>query len=231
MLAAWLREKYPRSEVLVERDCATSHTRVPDVQIVGPGGQRVAFDIEYAALTVEEFATRTAFYAAEGVPVVWLWGHTGKHLRKGRPEYIEGAFKLNAVQEKARSLGMQLLWLNPALSKIGIAATTARYAAQEFRVQGDRGQFDLEIDELDELEVVVAGVTSPRLAKLEAGRAARQAQIEAFTVAARAAADALLAQQELRQKAARDRQADLVARRGAQQVTRRPPTRREVLES
>lgn len=133
VVADWLRRMPGGLEVQLEQSVDTQRrrrARVADVMATDPRtGRRTAFEVQYAALSVDEWRARTAEYAEAGIGVIWLFGHVGVHMRARRGTESYGAtVQVGAVHAAASSLGgLPALWLNPASGLLAIA--TARHDA------------------------------------------------------------------------------------------------------
>jgi len=157
VLAQWLRTHLPDGQVQVEGATDTQRTRVADVLAILDDGHRIAFEVQYAPLSVQEWRERHASYAAQGITDVWLWGHT--RLHRSRSPY-DPPVRLNDVQDEVRRAGLPVLWINPETSEIARAVT---------RLQGDRLRSiddqhgEVVIQSLRALGLSPAGFTSPLL--------------------------------------------------------------------
>jgi hypothetical protein len=72
VVARWLAE-LGWSDIGVERK-DTQSLRRPDVTAVSPTGERVAVEVQYSQLTVEEWQRRDTDLRTAGWQVFWLWG-------------------------------------------------------------------------------------------------------------------------------------------------------------
>ena len=81
VLAQWLRSRFPGLTVEIESGIDTQRSSVADVMATSPSGRRVAFEVQYSPLSVASWLERHRRYAQAGVTDVWLFGHTGPHLR------------------------------------------------------------------------------------------------------------------------------------------------------
>lgn len=119
-IADWLTEHYPHSTVRVEEQSDTNRTRIADVMITGPTGQRIAFEVQYSPITPEKWLERHDSYVQQGITDIWLWGHHGANLKEDR--YLPGTVKLTPAQQLVSELGLPLLWFNPVLGDVGTAS-------------------------------------------------------------------------------------------------------------
>lgn len=113
--------------------------RVADVLLTCRAGGRLAVEVQYSALTVEQYRERTTSYRAMGISVVWLWGHVGHHgLSK------HSAAVLRDVHRAVLADGMPLLWLNPATEQLAWAV-----GDDDLLPTGDAGGSGFRILDLD----------------------------------------------------------------------------------
>jgi len=63
---------------------------VPDVLVEFPDGRRFAFEIQYAAMTQDEWTWRQTGYLLQGITPIWIFGHLPRYLR--RDSYDEDEF-------------------------------------------------------------------------------------------------------------------------------------------
>lgn len=190
-VADWLRAKYPNSTVNLEEQSDTKRTRIADVMITSPDGTvRVAFEIQYAALTPAAWRERHESYRAQGIVDVWLWGHYGKQLR-AVPRFGENLVELNPTQQELVKEGMPLLWINPIEGTIGTATRKVIVDGRAFPAFAtERGEF--EAFPLEECRADKTGMSSDRIRDIIAG------QVNA--AAAQAAYEARLAKEEAERK-------------------------------
>jgi len=118
VLAQWLRGLVGADAVTVEAAIDTQRSRVADVLVTFPTGARLAFEVQYAAITVEAWRERHQSYVDQGIVDVWLWGHT--RLRRSRSSY-DSPFRLDDVQDEVRVADMPVHWFNPETGEIATA--------------------------------------------------------------------------------------------------------------
>ena len=97
--------------------------RVADVLVRWPVN-RVAFEIQYAALSFAEWQERHEWYVREGIKDVWLWGHTGHHLKQAADatEQTPALFRLGDVQRAVIASGERAIyWVNPLTEQFATA--------------------------------------------------------------------------------------------------------------
>ncbi len=106
-LISWVRAVYPDVTINPEVPLEGG-VRRPDVLAVSPAGNRIAFEVQYASLTVEAWQRRHDWYVEHDIADVWLFGHTGTHLN-----WLGGGVRLNAVQDAVIDAGLPVWWINP----------------------------------------------------------------------------------------------------------------------
>lgn len=171
VLAEWLRSRVGAAAVTVEAAADTQRSRIADVMVTFPNGERLAFEIQYAAITVHEWRIRHESYRARGITDVWLWGHT--RLRKSRSSY-DPPFRLDDVQDHVRTTGMPVHWFNPETSELATAVTDV----------GDTGLISIDdrcgdvlIERLTACGVTPAGIQSGALRQLAQHTASWKAEL------------------------------------------------------
>lgn len=160
-IAQWLREKYPLSDVREEEASNADRNRVADVMMTSPGGEKVAVEIQYAALTPAEWALRHQSYVDQGIADVWLFGHAGAQRRSREPRYSsDDDVKLNPTHNAVVAAGLPLLWLNPILGQVATATEDLHFERRTFTVPaGDRTGYT-RIEVLDAFEIKADGMWS-----------------------------------------------------------------------
>jgi hypothetical protein len=84
------------------------------VLVCFPDGRRVAFEVQYAALTIDAWRARHAGYRAQGIVDSWLFGHIPPHLRAARSR--PGAplrFVFSHLLEALELAGGIARWIDP----------------------------------------------------------------------------------------------------------------------
>ncbi len=135
-LLTWVRTTYPDVQIDPEVPLEGG-VRRPDVFAVSPNGNKLAFEVQYAGLSVQEWQVRHVWYVAHDIVEVWLWGHTGVHFRRSG----EGA-SLNVVQETAAAAGVPIWWINPLDNTIawaGVRTNPPGRADVELVIPATRG--------------------------------------------------------------------------------------------
>jgi hypothetical protein len=112
----FIQKSYPGWQV--KQEVTLENGRRPDVLAESPQGQRVAFEIQYSAITVSEWEERQRDYEALGVKAIWLWGSIPPHGK----EYHRGSqlalWKLNDVLKKCWAHCGELLFIDPPAEAI-----------------------------------------------------------------------------------------------------------------
>jgi hypothetical protein len=128
LIASWARQQDTRLVVAVE-EATTGRERIADVMVTGPNGHRVAIEIQYSALTPDQWQARHDSYARQGIVDVWLFGHHGAHLRPDNGGQLadEGSWiRLSPLHEHVVAAQVPLLWINPITAQV---ATAVRHEA------------------------------------------------------------------------------------------------------
>ncbi|MBN8423110.1 hypothetical protein JF531_01070 [Microbacterium esteraromaticum] len=193
VVAAWLRERYPDATVVEELASDTQRSNVADVMLLHPSGRRVAFEVQYAQVSVAEWRERHESYARQGIIDVWLWGHT--RVRKSPSEYAAGPYRLSDVQDEVRRSGSRVTFLNPETAQIAVA--TGRWDGRACLAYGR--ECSLHVENLVEVIMSERGLSSRTIAQL-----------------ARASDERDVDEQQRAERAALERQ-----KRDAQEVSRR----------
>lgn len=233
-LLRWVRERYPHLDVRAEVDVRDGpDIRRADVLVTFPTGERVALEVQYEGMSVDQWTKRHESYQRLGIVDVWLFGHTGRQMPlRGVDVYP------NEVHRAVVAAGQPLLWLNPLLDKIATAQTvrhpitapmfgtthrvlfTDNLTGVGYSVPAHDGPASLLIDDLHDTELTPNGLETPGIRALRASEeslaavdAARQVAIEETRQTHLAA----LAAQEEQERAAR-REAALIAARERERI-------------
>jgi hypothetical protein len=137
MIAVWLRANYPRSRVQKEEPSDDQRARVADVMITASTGDRMAFEIQYATLTPDRWATRHDSYANQNIADVWLFGHTGVQLRPPRSRDDQDT-TLSPTHELVGESTLPM-WVNPLTAQIATLVTDVRIGAEQVTVRATVG--------------------------------------------------------------------------------------------
>lgn len=169
-VVAWLRQRHPEFVVRMEQASDRERTRVADVMATAPDGTRYAFEVQYASLTIEEWAARDQSYRDQRIIPVWLFGHHGRQLRIRGGDRIE----LTPVQREIRDRKRSVLWLNPLTAEIGVATKDVPPFG---RIElGDDGE--LRTEALEQFWLDRTGLHSPGLDNLTLANNAFLAHVE-----------------------------------------------------
>lgn len=130
VVVAWLRAKYPHVRIDPEVVLVNGERR-PDVYAENPAtGNRLAFEVQYSALTVEQWDRRHEWYSDHGIVDVWLFGHVGAQRRRGANPACDVV--TNALQQHLLQVGELLWWIEPTACVIATPYVTA-YDGRGFR--------------------------------------------------------------------------------------------------
>jgi hypothetical protein len=160
VLALWLRSQLPDADIQVEGATDTQRSRVADVLVTLPDGQRVAFEVQYAPLTVKDWRERHASYVSQGITDIWLWGHT--RLHRSRSSY-DPPIRLSDVQDEVRRAGLAVHWLNPETAEIATAVTRL---SNDHIVWIEDQLGEVAVQKLNELGLAAEGFTSVELSRI-----------------------------------------------------------------
>lgn len=120
LVQRWVQTRYPN--LLVELEMTTEDgSRRADVMVISPvSGARIAFEIQYAGMTPEEWESRHLSYRNQGIVDIWLWGYGGEHVRPDNddPSRIKGSTTLRTVSAH----GSTILFIDPEWESIGYAS-------------------------------------------------------------------------------------------------------------
>ena len=122
LIEGWLREKYPNSHAQREEYTNESGERRADVLLTADTGERVAFEVQYSALTPDAWQRRHDSYREQDIVDVWLFGHTGAQLKIDK----NGILKRNPTHDAVIRSGSALIFINPIEQMIGIASNVER---------------------------------------------------------------------------------------------------------
>jgi hypothetical protein len=147
LVADWLRSRGAEVEVRVEARLPTQQR--PDVLATFPDGQRLAFEVQYAGLTFEQWQRRDEGYREQGIECVWLFGHLPRYLRKARGEEHGSLCHLGALQVALEKEGRRIRWLFPDERLIGtrLVETMAPVFEHDWAEVGLDGLEDCTIDD------------------------------------------------------------------------------------
>lgn len=141
--------------------------RIADVLLTSRSGNRLAVEVQFASLSLDEYLARTSSYASLGVPVVWLWGNSGHHSPR--------VGTINALHRHAVRDARPVLWINPADETIAWALRHdwhGQTRTPRALGPGDK-QYDVEFGSLEDLDLRATGLYPPRWAEDRARARAR----------------------------------------------------------
>jgi Competence protein CoiA-like family len=162
----WLRSKYPAAETALEVPIDGARTRIADVLVTGTRGGKIAFEIQYAALTLNQWQQRHEDYVKHGITDIWLFGHAGAQFK--RSSAAEGKHvRLNPVQRAIARTKQPVFWFNPELGQLAIAYTIENADEGRRLPVMPRHQISLLCFlDLEEFDLVQAGLHAPFLDEL-----------------------------------------------------------------
>jgi Competence protein CoiA-like family len=187
LIASWVSQHWPAVRVDVELATET-RDRIADVMLTWDDGTQVAVEIQYSAITVDAWRERHHSYRRQGIVDVWLFGHSGKHMRQVGPKFpltaadVAGQIWLLPVHEAVARAKMPLLWINPVTGQIATAyetrtvgepahqitslQTTVVSALPTFDVPVAEVQGTLAVDDLINCTLTPDGIFTPALHRL-----------------------------------------------------------------
>jgi hypothetical protein len=118
LLGRRLREEYPDARVNVD-DLAVDSGARPDVLIELPDGRRVAYEVQYAGLTPEDWQRRHERYAAENIRDVWLFGGP-RYQRRPRSAYDEDSLAVGPTLATVLRSRHPLLLIDAADGRVAL---------------------------------------------------------------------------------------------------------------
>ena len=161
-IAEWLRRHYPAAETDVEVPIDNERSRVADVLTIGTRGGKIAFEIQYAALSFAEWQERHQDYQQRGIVDVWLFGHEGDQFRRSRNSE-GGDILLNLIQLSLAQQEQPVFWINPELQQIAVAYSLVDGLA----VAPRHRTASLRVLSIDRFELRPDGLSSPFLSELD----------------------------------------------------------------
>ncbi|MGV9195097.1 competence protein CoiA family protein [Microbacterium sp. MC2] len=199
LVQRWVRTRYPSLQVELEMT-TEDRSRRADVMVISPAsGARIAFEIQYAGMTPEEWETRHLSYQQQGIVDIWLWGYGGEHARPttSGSNRINGSTTLRAVTAH----GSTILFIDPEWEHIGyVSHLPEPFAAPDVRALCPDGYGQFHTEPMDAFRLNAdRQLTSTNLEELVRGaeliRIAREKQ-EREWARARATEQAQKAQKE-----------------------------------
>lgn len=226
LIASWVKRDWP--DVRVDVELATeTRDRIADVMLTWVDGARVAVEIQYSAITVDDWIERHLSYRAQGIVDVWLFGHTGKHMRTSNM----GQVSLAPVHEAVVTAGLPLFWINPITAQIGIVSRDRRaitlpgygwerqtyddgWDVRSLPVPIGRGKGDLHVVGLDQCQPTPDGIRVPAWVQL-AANAVQLDKVDAARAVINAGITQRAAQEERDQRERSKRNVETKLRRRA----------------
>jgi hypothetical protein len=148
--------------------------------ITNPAGDRIAFEIQYAAINPDDLARRSSSYAAQGIRVVWLFGHAGAQLKRSRRR--DGSVTLTPTHEWMTRNGMPVYWFNPFTLEVAVATTSIFADGKQFEVAASDRDGALVVEPLDVFSLRQSGFGSDFTRTLTANRDEAGRRMEAARV-------------------------------------------------
>ncbi|MBG0567826.1 competence protein CoiA [Actinoplanes aureus] len=121
LIGSWIEKQAPGATVHVD-DVTLENKRQPDVY-AEIDGHRIGFEVQYSAMTRQQWQERNDAYTKAGITVVWLLGHTGTHLRATR-QGGHDAVVLSPAARMLLHLSRPVLWINPFEEMIATAVVS-----------------------------------------------------------------------------------------------------------
>lgn len=222
-------------EVRLGVDPVTAHAeRVADVLLTTVHGTRIAVEVQYAGISVEEWRERTASYRRLGIGVTWLFGSRGANSPLDHP--------MRSVHREVLDAKVPLLWINPTDEVLGWLEH-ARFGKSVG--SWNEASADLAFGSLDDLEVhpdglypigwhadqearaaAQAAANEAARIKAEADWAARTKRAEELAKAREAFAARPVAPPEPRPMTAREKRLAYIAKKEAEAAPRTQPAPR-----
>lgn len=131
LVANWLSHLYP--EVTLDVDSADIETgQRPDVLATFPDGYQVAYEVQFANLTRQQWQHRHDGYAAANVKDVWLFGGH-RYDRDARGVPLPGAVAVHTVFDAVLAARHPMLLISPFTE--AVAAPAGGYVAHQLAVR------------------------------------------------------------------------------------------------
>jgi hypothetical protein len=148
LVQRWIQERYPSLRVELEMTTEDG-TRRADVMVVSPNtGARIAFEIQYAGMTPQEWEARHQSYRDQGIVDIWLWGYGGEHVRpdNSEPGRIRGSITLRSVSAS----GSTIFFIDPAWGQLGyVSCEPEPFAVPKVRALSLDGRGTLQSEPLN----------------------------------------------------------------------------------
>ena len=170
-IAKWLTDTYGQHLHVTVETSLDGGERRPDVMATSRAtGAQMVFEVQYSYEPPHVWQQRHQWYRDRGIVDVWLFGHTGAHLRVAGT----GRVALNPTHRAVLAEGMPVLWFNPFDMTIATAVTRGSEPPPgSFGRQARVPAFDyghLEIALLSDVLVTGEGLRTDLLDELDANR-------------------------------------------------------------
>jgi hypothetical protein len=169
VLAQHLQERYPAAQVYADTKSVDGGQR-PDV-LVEIDGHRLAFEVQYSAITIADWKKRHEGYAAAGIRDVWLFGNRVPHFRQARTLPHDFAISLSDLLWAVNHAGMHVRFIGPD----ALAVATVLVESGD---RSDRSlqRFKFALDPLASCEITDGWFVVPTDARENEARAQREAE-------------------------------------------------------
>lgn len=114
LVGIWLRQQPSVRDVHVD-DASVETGQRPDVSGLLDDGRLIAFEIQYALMSPEQWQSRHDRYAAAGIIDVWLWG---RHRRWISDPDAELRHRMSRTLVELRARGLAIRWIEPDVASI-----------------------------------------------------------------------------------------------------------------
>lgn len=131
LIAAWLRHLYPQAALDVDSADIETGQR-PDVLATFPDGYQVAYEVQFAHLTREQWQHRHDGYVSANVKDVWLFGGR-RYDRDPRGAHPPGARAVHTVFDAVLAARHPMLLISPFTE--AVAAPAGGYVAHQLAVR------------------------------------------------------------------------------------------------
>ena len=213
----WVRHRYPETLEVQAEYTTEDRARRADIMVTSKGtGRRVAIEIQYAGLSVEDWRLRHDSYKSMEIGDTWIFGHAGAQFCPVRGS-VHGEVRLNPTHEAVIACGSVPLWLNPVTAEVAWAVDP--YDGQKLARGGEAilcirplAEFTLALDGLHHRELDAVRKRSADIwaqEQREKEERARQHAIQAQEIERRRAA------QEAQARATKERHERIAARSAA----------------
>jgi hypothetical protein len=160
-IRAWAERKYGSTvKAEIERPTRDGRRRLDVLLTSRHSGERVAVEVQYAAMTSTEWRQRQADHDADGILAVsWLLGHarTNFNMREGR-------LRRNQLARTMVEHGTVPMWINPTTRQVLTAWTEGTDGTPRAPQPGTHLQVD--IVDLDDCTLTARGIESPMLTQI-----------------------------------------------------------------